>query len=196
MPRTGDLPYGQWMPDVEQYVLPRFPGRPQDQKEGPDADSLDDDKDPLDRQHGLANAVRQQKQHLRDRGINGWRIIIAIDVRVDGVVPQPREIGIGWNVAVRVDPGGLDAPVPDVPVDVVRQKDRRTERKQAQEDRRSQDQRQRGPPVSAARYSSGGRRPGNTLQDCDDDEGGKITVELSRKPGGFGRQQQARAQWQ
>ena len=31
MPRPGDLPYGQWMPDVEQYVLPRLPGRPQGQ---------------------------------------------------------------------------------------------------------------------------------------------------------------------
>jgi len=28
----------------------------------------DDDKDQLDRQHGFANAVRQQKQHLRDLG--------------------------------------------------------------------------------------------------------------------------------
>jgi hypothetical protein len=34
------------------------------------------------------------------------------------------------------------------------------------------------------------------LQDCDDDEGGKITVELSRKPSDFGGQQQAREQWQ
>jgi hypothetical protein len=34
------------------------------------------------------------------------------------------------------------------------------------------------------------------LQDCDDDEGGKITAELSRKPSGFARQQQAREQWQ
>ena len=109
----------------------------------------------------------------------------------DSLVAQRREVGIGRDVAVGVDPRGLDAAIPDIAVDIVREIDRRGEGANAQQDRRSQDHRECRPTTLVALGDKVSRdHPDNTLQQRGDDEAGEVTIELRRQPKRLNRQHQ------
>ncbi len=69
------------------------------------------------------------EDHLRRERVDRGRVVLAVDQRVDRRIAQPFKSRIGRDVAVGVDPGGLDLPVPDVAVDVARQERRRRQQR-------------------------------------------------------------------
>jgi len=107
------------MPSIEYDVVSWGACGLQDQEQCPDADRFDRDEKQLDRRHSFAETGGHEKQHLRDRRVDCRRVVVAVDIRKDGFVAQRCEIGVGRNVAIRIDSGSLNTPIPNVAVDVV-----------------------------------------------------------------------------
>ena len=164
MPRTGDFPHRQRVPRVKENVRPRRSRRRQDKEKQSDADRFDRDEQELHRHHGLAEPGRYEKQHLRDRRIDRRRVVVAVDVRKDRFVAQRCELSICRDVTVGVDPGGLNASIPNVTEDVVRKVDRRGKRANAEQNRRRQDHRECRPSTGAAPKGKRRKGPDRTLQ--------------------------------
>jgi len=189
MPGAGDLPHRQRMPSIKHDVLVWRSDGSQDQEQCYYRDRLGRDKHQLDRRHGLAKAGRYEKHHLCDRRVDRRRVIAPVDIRKDGLIAQRRQGRVGRYVPVWVDAGSLDAAIPNVPVDVVREIDGCSERPETHQGGGHQDQRE-GWTSDAARNEDCSDGPDRTLEQRSDDEAGEVVVELREETKSLARKQQ------
>ena len=115
---AGELPKRQRVPRVKDHALRRKPIGPEPAHDGPDDYRLEGEHDELDAGDAVADGHAQCKEHLGERRVDGDRDLFQIDVRIDGGVTQMREFVCGRNPEIRVEPGPLDAPVPDIAVGI------------------------------------------------------------------------------
>ena len=121
----------------------------------------------LHRRQVLAEARHEVEHDLVERRIDRARVVLAVDLRVDVGVTQIREGHIGGQVTVGVDARRLDAPVPDVAVDVGR------DRVDGQH-HHAQDRRDHQDAAHRARH----RRRLPALVEQDHDDGGEVDRHL------------------
>ena len=108
------------MPCVKQDACARQAARRQQLQDGPHRQPFEGHHGGLHGQLRLGDTRDQKEDDLRHRRIDRRRIVGTVDVGVDGAVAQPCQDRVGRQMKVGIDAGALHAAVPDVAVDVRR----------------------------------------------------------------------------
>src|SRR5947209_6292118 len=114
------------MPRVDQNALSGHSKRREQFHQKPNGNEFEADDSEFHPGHRFAYTSREEIGGLRSGRVHSVRVITAIDLRVYLLITQSLQMLISWNVTIGIDACGLNAPVPHIPVNVIR-KIRRSE---------------------------------------------------------------------
>ncbi len=118
---AGDLPEEKGAPGVEEDLLAGAAEVAEDLDEGPESEAFAEEEDGLHAGDGGGDVGDDEEEELGEGGVDGAGVVGPVDHGVDvafGSSAEEGEGGVCGDVAVGVDAGVLDDPVPDVAVDV------------------------------------------------------------------------------
>src|SRR5712671_6858487 len=124
MPATREFPDYQRMPRVDQNALSGHSKRREQFHQKPNRNELEADNGEFHPGHGFAYASREEIRDFGGGRVHRVCVITSIDLWIDLLVTQTLQMLVGGNVTIRIDACRLNAPVPHIPIDVVREKRR------------------------------------------------------------------------
>ena len=183
MPAAGEFPKRQRMPGIDDDPRCRPPRRHEHAEHQCDCERFEPDHRRLHRGQALAQPGHREEDRLGRRRIDRRRVIVAIDVGKDRGITQRGEMRVGRDVAIGIDAGGDDPPVPDVAVDVGRQVRRGEDDRNPHRDRRAEDDRHARPRCRTMPGESDREQVYGALPECDGDKRVEIVPLLLVEPG-------------
>jgi len=182
MAATREFPKRQRMPGIDEDSLPRQAKERKEMEQQHHSRHLEGDHR---RPHGgqrVADAGGAEEDELGDRRIDRRRVDAAIDVGENCVVPQRREVRIDRDVAIGIDPGGLDPTVPDIAVRVIREIRRSKQDRETHQRRDHKHRCERTPGESAPPRQRDREEIDRALREREDDEAVMGVPALKQKP--------------
>ena len=129
---AGELPDRQRQPGVDQQFRRIASCDTQQRDQRDDGDHVERRDHELHAEHARRCDGSQREDRLCRGRIDGGRIFGAVDVRIHRRIAQERKLIGGWQIAVRVDAGKLNAAVPHIAIHIGRQYRRRGQGQQPQ----------------------------------------------------------------
>ena len=118
MSAGSDLPDAERMPRIEKDLLSRPSEQRKNLKERPACKNLEADHSGLHAGFGFRDPRHTQEDQLRARRVDRVGIFFSIDVGINLVVTQELKMLIGRDIAIRINPGALYLPVPNIAIHV------------------------------------------------------------------------------
>src|SRR5439155_23208439 len=132
MPASREFPDYQRMPRIDQNALSGHSKRREQFHQKPNGNQFEADDGEFHPSYCFAYARREEIRDLGGGRVHRVRVITAIDLWINLFVSQALQMLVGGNVTIRIDACCLNASVPHIAINVVRQI-RRTEDNAQQE---------------------------------------------------------------
>src|ERR1700732_4645124 len=104
------------MPRVDDHSFCRLTDRSQSGHQQSHRHEIQEYEDAFEPGNALRQTRDSEEEDLRDWWVDRVCIFLAVNIRVNRVVPQPCKPGINRKIKIRIDAGSLEPSVPDVPI--------------------------------------------------------------------------------
>src|SRR5438477_6218986 len=121
MPATREFPDYQRMPRIDQNALSRHSKRREQFHQKPNGNQFEADDGEFHPSYWFAYARRQNIRGLGGGRVHRVRVITAIDLWINLFISQVLQMLVGRNVTIRIDSCCLNAPVPNIAINVIRE---------------------------------------------------------------------------
>ena len=122
------------MQEIQRQQAPRSFQPIEQPHDTPNRDTFEQRHGELHGKDAARHARHDGEERLGHRRVDGDRVVPLVDQPVLGRVAQRLQEGVGRDMQIGVEPGIHDPPVPDIAVDVARQRRRREQEPEAKQD--------------------------------------------------------------
>src|SRR5712691_9710553 len=120
MSTAGEFPDYQRMPRIDQNALSGHSKRSAQFHQKPNGNEFEADDGEFHPGHGFAYTRREEISGLGGGRVHSVSVIASIDLWVYLFITQTLQMLIGRNVTIGIDAACLNAPVPHIPINVIR----------------------------------------------------------------------------
>src|ERR1700678_2114499 len=109
------------MPGVHDHPLCRLTYRSESGRYHPHRHEIYQHNHRFESGNGLGNPSNYKKEDLGDGRVDGMRIVLTINIRINRIVAQRGKLGSDRQIEIGIDSGRLDSSVPDITINIRRE---------------------------------------------------------------------------